>query len=188
MFGSSPPPLGVEEALRQSERLYQQMAHVDYLTGLSNRRSFMEQAELEFTRTSRYGGDLSLFMLGLDHFKKINDCYGHQIGDLVLQQFRKTSQAALRDVIGRLGGEEFAVLVPETDLKEAVEMAERLRKLIASITVPLDAVASIQFTVSIGVASLTQCCANIATLVINADHGLYKAKENGRNKVYPVLS
>jgi GGDEF domain-containing protein len=112
MFGSTPPPLAVEEELRQSERLYQQMAHVDYLTGLANRCSFMEQAELEFTRTSRYG---------------------HQIGDLVLQKFRKTSQAALRDVdvIGRLGGQEFAVLVPETDLKEAVEMALRLRKLIA---------------------------------------------------------
>jgi diguanylate cyclase (GGDEF)-like protein/PAS domain S-box-containing protein len=160
-------------------------AHLDYLTGLSNRRHFIEQGEIELSRAIRYDTPLSLMMLDIDFFKKVNDTYGHQVGDIVLQSLSKICQYTLRqvDVAGRLGGEEFAVILPETTCTEALEVAERLRKAIASteVTIPVDL--SIHFTVSIGVTTLLDKNANIDMLLNQADKALYEAKETGRNKV-----
>ncbi|MGD0961340.1 MAG: diguanylate cyclase [Methylomonas sp.] len=179
----------LETNLRQSEMQYQNLAHIDYLTGLSNRRFFMEQAEAEFTRILRYGGMVSLLMLDLDHFKVINDKYGHQSGDRVLQLFSSVCKSALRDVdvIGRLGGEEFAILLPETAVKEAYEVAERIRLLLAGASVKLDDNIDIRFTVSIGVASLSGASVNLNKLFIEADQALYRAKAEGRNRVCQAL-
>ncbi|HEX5338502.1 MAG TPA: PAS domain S-box protein, partial [Gallionella sp.] len=125
-------------------------AHQDYLTGLSNRRYFLERGEVELARVQRYGKALSLFMLDIDHFKNINDTHGHKTGDIVLQKLSGIMKDMLRtmDIIGRLGGEEFAVLLPETDLQEAAEVAERLREIVASTNVILDAGLPLRFTIS----------------------------------------
>jgi diguanylate cyclase (GGDEF)-like protein/PAS domain S-box-containing protein len=115
-------------------------AHIDYLTGVFNRRYFMERAEQELNRYKRYGNRLSLFMLDIDYFKQINDRYGHKVGDMVLTTLAQVCRSALRDMdfMGRMGGEEFAVLLPETDCKTAIEVAERLRELVARAQVALD--------------------------------------------------
>lgn len=160
-------------------------AHVDYLTGLSNRRHFMEQGEVELSRAIRYGTHMSLMMVDIDFFKNVNDTYGHQVGDTVLQVLTKICQDTLRqvDVAGRLGGEEFAVILPETTCTEALEVAERLREAVASTDVRVSAGLPIHFTVSIGVTTLDNKDINIDGLLNLADKALYEAKETGRNKV-----
>ena len=160
-------------------------AFQDYLTGLPNRRHFMEQAAIELARVSRYGGALSLLMVDIDNFKRVNDTYGHQTGDLVLQKLGEASKAILRDVdlIGRIGGEEFAVLLPETDGEKAKEVAERLREAIAHESLILEKGVPLQFTVSIGVATIVDRATNLDTLLARADRALYNAKTTGRNKV-----
>lgn len=166
------------------EKLEQQ-AQQDYLTGLSNRRHFMEQGQVELARARRYGTPLSLLMLDIDRFKNINDTHGHKAGDLVLQHLSEVMRETLRavDIIGRMGGEEFAILLPETDLERATEVAERLRENIAHTRVALEAAAPLQFTVSIGVSGMKEKDAPLDTLLNQADWALYEAKEGGRNKV-----
>lgn len=160
-------------------------AHVDYLTGLANRRYFMEQGEIGLAHVRRYGHALSVLMLDIDHFKNINDTYGHKIGDIVLQKLGQILLDTLRtvDVIGRIGGEEFAVLLPETDLQQAVEVAERLREIIAATEIIQEAGAALHFTVSIGVVALDGRDTNLDILLSLADRALYEAKNTGRNKV-----
>ncbi|MEC4749668.1 diguanylate cyclase [Methylomicrobium sp. Wu6] len=170
---------------KQLQHKYEHMAQIDYLTGLANRRHFMQQAEAELARTLRYGGALSLLMLDLDNFKQINDNYGHLTGDRVLQTFSELCQSTLReaDLIGRLGGEEFVIMLPATGIAEAVKVAERLRKMIADIFIPLEDGQPLRFTVSIGVTALNELCAHIDAMLQKADQSLYKAKEEGRNRV-----
>lgn len=172
-----------ERKLLEEELLRQ--AHIDYLTGVCNRRHFMERAEQELHRANRYGKQLSLLMLDIDHFKQINDRYGHKIGDEVLRRLAHQCQATLRnaDILGRLGGEEFAVILPETDIAYAVEVAERLRELMLQAKIPLEGGLPVQFTVSIGVSSLSSSDDNIDVLLNHADMALYKAKNSGRNRV-----
>nr|WP_321272360.1 diguanylate cyclase [uncultured Tolumonas sp.] len=160
-------------------------AHTDYLTGFHNRGHFMEQAEHALKRVVRYGGELSIFMLDVDHFKKINDTYGHKVGDIVLQKLATVCQDTLRvvDIIGRVGGEEFAILLPETNEEEAFSVAERLREAIANAKVPLGNGLPLSVTVSIGIASLTSKDDNIDVLLNLADKALYAAKHAGRNRV-----
>lgn len=160
-------------------------AHTDHLTGFNNRGHFMQQAEHELTRVVRYGGELSIFMLDVDHFKKINDTYGHKVGDIVLQKLATVCQDTLRvvDIIGRVGGEEFAILLPETNEEEAIRVAERLREAIADAKVPLGNGLPLSVTVSIGIASLTSKDDNIDVLLNLADKALYAAKHAGRNRV-----
>lgn len=160
-------------------------AHLDYLTGLSNRRHFMEQGAVELSRAIRYDTPLSLLMLDIDFFKRVNDTYGHQVGDAVLQVLSKVCQDTMRqvDVVGRLGGEEFAVILPETTSVEALEVAGRLRESIAKTAVNIPVGLPIHFTVSIGVTTLSNKNVNIDTLLNQADKALYEAKETGRNKV-----
>ena len=160
-------------------------AHIDYLTGVSNRRYFMEQAEQELNRALRYDKPLSIFMMDIDFFKRINDSHGHKMGDTVLKKMAEVCLENLRevDVMGRFGGEEFAVLLPETGQIEASEVAERLRESLAKTTIPPKNGVPINFTISIGVASLAAGSDNIDTLLNLADKALYQAKETGRNKV-----
>ena len=164
-------------------------AHIDFLTGVSNRGYFMERAEQELNRALRYDKPLSLIMLDIDFFKQINDSYGHKAGDLVLKKLAEVSLNTLRevDLLGRLGGEEFAVLLPETEKSQAIEVAERLREALSQAKVLLDRGGlPIRFTVSMGVSSLDSKDSNIDVLLNLADKGLYTAKENGRNKVCVV--
>jgi diguanylate cyclase (GGDEF)-like protein len=162
-----------------------QQANVDYLTLASNRGYFMEQAELELNRAIRYGSPLSLLMLDIDFFKQVNDTHGHKAGDIVLKKLVEVCRETLRevDVIGRIGGEEFAILLPETPCGEAVEVAERLRQVMENTKVPLDGGLPIRFSLSIGVTSLNSREDNIDVLLNLADKALYKAKKSGRNKV-----
>jgi len=181
--------IGITRDITESRALHQELkyqAQNDYLTGLSNRRRFMELAEQELVRTTRYRKQLSIFMVDIDYFKKVNDTYGHKTGDVVLQQLSETLRSTLReiDVIGRLGGEEFAVLLPETALSEATEVAERLRERVAEQEIVLETGMPLHFTVSIGVACLQQKNSNIDMLLNLADEALYKAKEGGRNRVF----
>lgn len=165
-------------------------AHTDHLTGVNNRRHFMEQSELELSRSRRYNSPLSIFMLDVDFFKKVNDTYGHKTGDEVLVKLAEVCKQTLRevDIIGRIGGEEFAVLLPETDKYKAIEVAERLRNAIAQTKIPQPNGLPVQFTVSIGVASLTSEDINMDVLLNLADKALYNAKETGRNKVSMAMT
>ena len=159
-------------------------AYSDYLTGLANRRYFIEQAELELSRHQRHGGDISLMMFDIDLFKQINDKYGHNIGDSVLQKVAQVSREILRDIdlIGRIGGEEFAVLLPQTSSSKAFMIAERLRIAISKAEVIFDKGVVSNFTASFGVIDANNS-KNIDEVLIQADLALYKAKESGRNRV-----
>jgi diguanylate cyclase (GGDEF)-like protein/PAS domain S-box-containing protein len=170
---------------RHATEELEKQAHSDYLTGLANRRHFLELAENELARTVRYGRQLSILMLDVDRFKQVNDTYGHKIGDLVLRKLSVLCLGALRsvDVVGRMGGEEFAVLLPETAIESALEAAERLRSTIADAHVTLAGGLPLHFTVSVGVATLDDQDANIDVLLNQADQALYRAKNEGRNRV-----
>jgi diguanylate cyclase (GGDEF)-like protein len=161
-------------------------AHTDSLTGLANRRHFMDLAEMELSRSLRYGSPIAVMMIDVDHFKRINDTYGHSTGDVVLQQLADLFRSELRriDTIGRLGGEEFAVLLPQSDSAHALEVAERLRQTIADTGVALEQGLPLHFTVSIGLAALPGPATNIDTLLSQADDALYQAKRAGRNRVF----
>jgi diguanylate cyclase (GGDEF)-like protein/PAS domain S-box-containing protein len=159
-------------------------ASTDSLTGLANRRSFMALAEQEIRRAQRFERPFSVMMLDVDHFKAINDRYGHAVGDAVLQGIAKRSPESLRqsDQIARLGGEEFAVAMPETNLEAAVRAAERLREHLAERPVIASGKA-VPCTISIGVAEMQPGDVSIDDLLRRADEALYCAKKNGRNRV-----
>ena len=160
-------------------------ARSDFLTELNNRRCFIELADAELARSIRYGGAVSLLMMDIDRFKSINDRYGHKSGDLVLKALAGMFRETLRevDICGRLGGEEFAILLPATDGDHAREVAERLRLLIASRQVTIDHGQVTHFTVSIGVATLGSSRDSIDSLLSCADRAMYEAKQTGRNRV-----
>lgn len=180
--------LGVIQDITEHKELewkLEKEAHTDVLTGCANRRYFLELAEHEVARARRYEVELSVLMLDLDHFKAINDRHGHQAGDLVLQKVVHVCQETLReeDTVGRLGGEEFAVLLPETGSKKAFEVAERLCRAVADAEVPLDGNPPIRFTTSIGAATLAHEDFSIGAVLGRADQALYEAKSGGRNRV-----
>jgi diguanylate cyclase (GGDEF)-like protein len=160
------------------------LATIDTLTGAINRRSFFEAAATELARARRYRRPLGLMMLDADHFKRVNDTYGHAIGDEVLKALAAALKAGIRDsdILGRLGGEEFAIVLPETDLPQAAALAERLRKAVADLTVP-GGQHGITFTVSIGVAPVPLEDGGIEQALALADLLLYRAKERGRDCV-----
>ncbi|MDI1308530.1 MAG: diguanylate cyclase [Methylotenera sp.] len=168
-------------ALEELER----RAYTDYLTGLANRRYFFEKAENELARALRYSKKLSILMLDIDHFKQVNDNYGHEAGDVVLKKLAEICLASLRaiDIIGRIGGEEFAILLPETSIETAMETAERLRIALSSTAVQLDNGLSLHFTASFGVVTLEEKNDTVDMLLNRADQALYKAKGDGRNRV-----
>lgn len=170
---------------KELEKKLEYLAMTDPLTGLCNRRQFFNLAEREMARARRYKVKISLLMLDIDHFKSINDTYGHSVGDLVLQKFPQRCQKILRDidVIGRLGGEEFGILLPETDIKEGWIVAERLLRELAESEVKTAEGQLIRFTASIGIATLPEEHCDIDKLLAHADQALYIAKRAGRNRV-----
>ncbi|MBU1235597.1 MAG: diguanylate cyclase [Gammaproteobacteria bacterium] len=170
---------------KQSERQLEHLAMTDSLTGLHNRRSFLEIAERELSRATRYGNPLAILMLDIDHFKAVNDTHGHRVGDNVLKEFARLCQQTLRtfDTVGRVGGEEFAILLPQTSHEQAVGVAERIRQLVEHARLSLEHGLPLQFTVSIGVAEVPDTPTNIDTLLNQADTALYDAKRTGRNRV-----
>lgn len=163
----------------------ERQAHHDYLTGLANRGHFMQRASLEVARARRYATPLSLLMMDIDNFKQINDAHGHQAGDDVLRILAATCRRTLReiDIVGRIGGEEFAVVLPEAGTGQAQEVAERLRKDIAAANVAYAPDASLNFTVSIGIADLGTGDTSLDALLGAADKALYAAKAAGKNRV-----
>jgi diguanylate cyclase (GGDEF)-like protein/PAS domain S-box-containing protein len=168
--------VAVEEELKR-------LAHTDGLTGLYNRRAFIEGLEQEIARQKRYGKSLTVIMVDLDHFKKINDAHGHAGGDDVLRHFADVLRQTIRetDIPGRLGGEEFAVLLPETDAEQAAQLARRFGQAIRSATVRTES-GNISFTASIGISRLVPDDTP-DSLLARADQALYRAKEGGRDRV-----
>jgi len=160
------------------------LASTDELTGLNNRRHFLELAHAEFNRGLRYGGSLSTLLLDIDNFKDFNDTYGHAIGDKVLQVVAKLCMGSLRitDILGRYGGEEFAILLPETHLEVSKTVAERLRKSVAETLIPTER-GDLSVTVSIGIAEKNELTPTLETLIARADQAMYVAKHKGRNQV-----
>ncbi len=173
-----------EEALRESEERLRVLANTDTLNGIANRRHFLEQVELELARTDRFHNPGALIMLDIDYFKRINDTYGHAVGDAVLCHFTSTTQHRLRkiDLLGRLGGEEFGIFLPGTDAQGAMAFAEKLRAYIEATPAPSDR-GMIRFTLSMGVAEFDPDDSVLETLMVRADIALYRAKEGGRNRV-----
>ena len=167
----------VNEALRRS-------VSYDHLTGLANRRAFLEAAEAEMVRWARTDSPLSLMMIDADHFKQVNDTYGHHAGDAVLRHLAAGIAAASRtiDVVARFGGEEFVVLLPSTSVEGAEVVATRLLRSIAAQKVVVDG-KRIRYTVSAGIATMERGWHGFDTLMKNADAALYHAKRNGRNRV-----
>jgi diguanylate cyclase (GGDEF)-like protein len=159
------------------------LATTDELTGVMNRRAFLEAARREFERAQRYSRPTSVLALDIDHFKRINDKYGHSGGDLALQVCTKRWQAALRehDLLGRIGGEEFCILLPETSEGSAASIAERMR----TMTEATPVFGEQCVTVSIGRAALIPSDRNWAALMERADKALYDAKNQGRNCIRP---
>jgi diguanylate cyclase (GGDEF)-like protein/PAS domain S-box-containing protein len=173
--------------LTATKRLQQEllcMASTDPLTGLLNRRRFLEQAEKEFLRSRRYRHELSAVMLDIDHFKTINDTHGHFVGDQVLIALSRAAENVLRDIdiLGRWGGEEFVILMPETPLAGAAILAERLREVLARLTVDTTA-ETVRFTISAGVAARSESDAGLTGILQRADSALYAAKQHGRNRI-----
>jgi len=175
------------KAQAESEEKYRKLAITDPLTGLPNRRYFFDVATSEFARAKRYQKPLSILMADIDYFKKVNDLYGHQMGDLILQLVADRLKTVLRetDLPGRYGGEEFIALLPEASISDAVAVAERIRETIENIGIDADG-RLISITASFGVSEYDGAADTYKTIeeIINdADKALYKAKNDGRNRV-----
>lgn len=179
-----------EIALRESEEAFRVLAITDSLTGLYNRRHFNQLALAEISRVVRHTRPLSVIMLDIDFFKRVNDTYGHTLGDTVLKMVARTAKETFRasDVLARYGGEEFVVLLPETPLAGAVNVAERLRRQIEATPTPTEK-GPISVTVSLGVNDyLGEIEAKpheriLAEFIGKADQALYASKNAGRNRV-----
>jgi diguanylate cyclase (GGDEF)-like protein/PAS domain S-box-containing protein len=169
---------------REAGELLRRATSCDHLTGLANRRAFFEEAQQELTRWQRVPRELTLIMFDADHFKTINDSWGHPAGDAVLRDLAATLTATFRkaDILARLGGEEFAVLMPSTGSTGALAVARRLLNAVAAQTVLVDG-AAIRYTVSAGMATMDATVSGLDALIKRADVALYEAKKNGRNRV-----
>ncbi len=173
-----------EELIATREELRVQAAR-DFLTGISNRGSILEQLNAEVHRSVRQSTSLAVLMCDIDYFKRINDSHGHPAGDAVLKEVARRMQAAIRpyDAVGRFGGEEFLVLCPGTDAAGGAALGRRLREIVASTPVATGR-AAIDVTLSIGVsARVFESAAEVDQIISEADTALYVAKHNGRNRV-----
>lgn len=172
----------------ENARLFEQVRHLamtDALTGLYNRRFFFSEGQMAVDRARRFNNPLSLIMLDIDHFKKFNDEHSHAVGDQVLVLIAKTikSQCRQADIAGRYGGEEIAILMPQTDAPAANEAAERLRLAIEKTELPMEGKPALKVTVSIGVTTFVETDTQLDDLLGRADDALYQAKDLGRNRV-----
>jgi diguanylate cyclase (GGDEF)-like protein/PAS domain S-box-containing protein len=179
---------GVTRDITERKRLEQELqvqATTDGLTGIFNRSHFWMRADEELRRIERYGGDCSLLMVDIDHFKQVNDTYGHAAGDAVLRWITRLCREAIRDtdLFGRVGGEEFAIMLLETDAAGAVAVAERLRQSICDTQFIHNDGTRIPLRVSVGVTQYQTNKESLSELMNRADKALYRAKNEGRNKV-----
>ena len=160
------------------------LANADSLTGLPNRRYFLETGELEVRRVKRFGRTASVIMIDLDHFKTVNDRFGHAVGDVALRDLARVCRKLVRkiDILARLGGEEFAILSPETDEPSATRLGEKLRQAVADTPID-DGLNRFGITASFGVAEVCASDAGIGECLRRADFALYAAKRAGRNCV-----
>lgn len=175
----------LQDELKRSNELLKELSNTDPLTRLYNRRYLMETLGREFQRAIRKKENLSLVLLDIDHFKNINDAYGHQEGDVVLTAVAEVAQAGLRryDIAARYGGEEFILVLPETPITEGMAVADRLRKDVQDITFPFP-MENLTVTISLGVATYpSERIDCVDSLIRQADEALYRAKQNGRNRV-----
>jgi diguanylate cyclase (GGDEF)-like protein len=172
--------------LKDANEKLREMAFRDGLTGLYNHRYFQDLMDNELSRSQRYKKPFSLMILDLDHFKKINDEYGHPVGDIVLKDVSKAIENTIRDsdFAARYGGEEFAVVLPETELRGAAILAERLRKAIEQLEIDTNG-CRVDVTVSVGVTCYHPSTAKIekSEIFTQADNALYKSKNKGRNMI-----
>ena len=175
----------LQKELMETNRRLEQLSITDGLTNLYNHRHFQDELCRAFEESARYGRPLSLAMADIDFFKKVNDSYGHAVGDEVLKavarMFKESSRST--DLVARYGGEEFAMMMPETDLDSAIAFAEKLRALVESTPVPTQS-GPLKVTVSVGVATVPHPNIHAAKeLIVSSDNALYRAKDAGRNRV-----
>ena len=173
----------VSDLVRQAEAL-ERLASIDGMTGLNNRRNFLLLAETEWSRFTRYGRPMALLMIDIDKFKSVNDTYGHDAGDEVIKTVAAILQDRKRasDIVGRLGGEEFCLVLPEATLDSAVAAGERLRQLVENHVIAI-AGRRIPITISVGASVCRADISGIEELIKQADLALYEAKHSGRNRV-----
>lgn len=180
--------IGIDRDINDRKLLEEELrlqATTDGLTGIFNRRYFLMRAEEELQRIRRYGGKCALLMVDIDHFKEVNDNFGHDSGDVVLKMVANLCRDAMRtiDLLGRVGGEEFAILLLETSVQEAVLVANRLRQSIQDNVFKTEDQQLIRLRVSIGVAEHYTTEESLNALMVRADKALYRAKNEGRNRV-----
>lgn len=179
--------LSAQNYLRRKalESALEQASNTDPLTGLSNRRHFMPALESEYIRASRLRHPLAVLMVDIDHFKQINDRHGHATGDTAIRALAQVCREGSREIdwVARLGGEEFALLLPGSELTQAVTVAERIRRLAEGRELLSEGGEPLRFTVSIGVAALGPDVSDGEALLARADAALYQAKQGGRNQV-----
>jgi two-component system cell cycle response regulator len=176
----------LQNQLVEMARQLEELSSRDELTGVFNRRHFSETLEKAFDRWQRYRRPLSIAMIDVDRFKQVNDTFGHQKGDAVLTEVARRFAKAMRssDYLARLGGEEFAVLLPETQLSDALTFSEKMRSAIAAAPVQVGGGEALSVTVSVGTASLAHTdFHSVEEMITAADEALYRAKHNGRNRV-----
>jgi len=176
----------MQQQLVDMARQLEELSGRDDLTGIFNRRHFGTTLDRAFDHSHRYHRPLSVAIIDVDRFKDINDSFGHQAGDAVLAEVARRFSGSVRssDYLARFGGEEFVVLLPETQLDDAVSFGEKLRAAIASAPVPIDEGRALPVTVSVGAASLAHTTFNSSSeMIAAADQALYRAKRNGRNRV-----
>ena len=175
-------------ALEVAMRRLEELAMTDSLTGVRNRRCFMQVASLEFERATRHNRPMAIVLIDVDHFKRINDRHGHQSGDQSLIEIARACQQTLRktDLLARFGGEEFIVLLPETGQREAVRLAERMRSAVASeVRLPGSGRPG-EVTISLGAVALSRSTPSLDVLIQAADQALYDAKRAGRDRVHTM--
>lgn len=175
----------ISQVLKAKERALK-LAEIDYLTGLLNRRAFIKRLEGELNRSRRAGAPVSIIFADIDHFKHVNDTYGHLVGDLVLRKFARllTNMCRNYDFICRYGGEEFLICLPDTSCKQAYAIAERISNTLAGWYVQLPDGQRVTITSSFGVTSSSlDKNETVKHLIEKVDEALYRAKRNGRNRV-----
>ncbi len=172
-----------ERNLQAAQRKLEQLALTDELTGIANRRHFMSVAHYRFAQATRYFQPLSLIVIDIDHFKQINDSYGHEAGDRVLKALCEACRPMIRkdDLLGRIGGEEFGLVLPNVDQRAALSLGRRLNALFRDITIGYGE-ASLTFTASLGIATLNMADGDFGVLLRRADRALYSAKQGGRDR------